>query len=579
MNAKTIKSWSISRVQVFEQCQYRAKLQWLDKIPDLQPKNAADRGTAIHTEAEEYVLGKAPLTSNLWYFATDLTALHNHNAKGRVTCEEEWAYDRDWNVTDWRSGWLRLKCDAVCHLSSSHVVVIDYKGLERSTLIPTPTGWTTMGEIRVGEELFASDGSICRVTGKSEIKNLPCYRITFDDKTTVVCDEEHLWALDDGRVIPVTKLTKYDRINVAKPIQLADQDLPIHPYVFGLWLAEGNKKCAEITNGDEFVWKEIERLGYEIGVNQNRNTDRNCRTHTILNIRQHLLDMNVFWNKHIPEIYMRGSFEQRLALLQGIMDGDGHANKTRNQAVLQSADPVLSKQYLELILSLGQRAIRSEVKTFCHNFIGKAYPVSFRPNGIMPFRLPRKVNVAKDFGVGRSGFRRIVSVESVPSVETQCIAVDSSDRTFLCTEHFIPTHNTGKRFGNEIKHAVQLQLYAVCALIRYPEVEQVTCELWYFDKNELASFTLHRRQLGKYLSIFDHKGRKFTETTNFKPNPNIVTCKYCPYHPDRQGDCQYGTIVSQTGKMVRPNKPIVVPKGYKVDAAFADEAAAFLEKS
>jgi CRISPR/Cas system-associated exonuclease Cas4 (RecB family) len=261
MTQTTIPSWSISRIQVFEQCQYRAKLQWLDKIPDNQPKTAADRGSAIHLEAENYVLGKGELTHNLRHFSTDLTALKDHHAKGRVTVEEEWAFDRDWKVTDWRKGWLRLKCDAVCHLSSDHLVVID--------------------------------------------------------------------------------------------------------------------------------------------------------------------------------------------------------------------------------------------------------------------------------------------------------------------------HKTGKRFGNEIKHAVQLQLYAVCALIRYPDVERVTCELWYLDQNELASFVLHRRQLSKYLGIFDKKGRQFTETTQFKPNPNIVTCKYCPYHPDRQGDCQYGTVVTQNGKIVRPTKPIVVPKGYKVDAAFADEAAAF----
>lgn len=572
---KTIPSWSISRVQVFEQCQWRAKLQWLDKLPDLQPKTAADRGTAIHQEAEDYVRSKIPLTNNLRHFAVDLAALQKHHAQGRVTCEEEWAYDRDWKVTDWRSGWLRLKCDAVCHIDRSHVVVIDYKGLERSTLIPTPTGWTTMGEIRVGEELFASDGSICKVTGKSQVKRLPCYRITFDDATTVVCDEEHLWALDDGRVIPVTELTTFDRINVARPLQLGAQDLPIDPYVFGLWLAEGSKKSADITNGDDFIWEEVERLGYELGVDQNRNTERNCRTHTIKGVRHHLVDMNVFWNKHIPEIYMRSSFEQRLALLQGIMDGDGHANKTRKQVVLQSANPELSKQYLELALSLGQRAIRSEVKTFCHNYIGKAYPVSFRPNGIMPFRLPRKVEVAKDFGLGRSGFRRVTSVENIPTVETQCIAVDSPDHTFLCTEHFIPTHNTGKRFGNEIKHAVQLQLYAVCALIRYPEVDTVTCELWYVDQNELASFTLNRSQLAKYLAIFDRMGRKFTETFNFKPNPNVISCKYCPYHPDRQNQCVYGTVVNQQGRMVRPNKPIVAPVGYKVDNSFAEEAAAF----
>ena len=261
MKQATIPSWSISRVQVFESCQYRAKLQWLDKTPDLQPKTAADRGTQIHLEAEDYVCGKAPFTNNLRHFSADLTALHNHYAQGRVTCEEEWAFDRDWNDTEWKKGWLRLKCDAVCHLSPKHVVVIDYK--------------------------------------------------------------------------------------------------------------------------------------------------------------------------------------------------------------------------------------------------------------------------------------------------------------------------TGKRFGNELKHAVQLQLYAVCALLRYPDVEQVTCELWYFDQNELASFVLHRRQLKKYLAIFDEKGRKFTETTNFKPNPNVVTCKYCPYHPDKQGDCQYGMVVTTNGKLVRPSKPIVAPKDYKVDAAFADEAAAY----
>jgi RecB family exonuclease len=127
MAQTTIPSWSISRIQVFEQCQYRAKLQWLDKIPDLQPHTAADRGSAIHLEAENYVQGQGDFTHNLRHFETDLAALKKHYAEGRVTVEEEWAFDRDWNVTDWKAGWLRLKCDAVCHLSASHVVVIDHK--------------------------------------------------------------------------------------------------------------------------------------------------------------------------------------------------------------------------------------------------------------------------------------------------------------------------------------------------------------------------------------------------------------------------------------------------------------------
>ena len=117
-----ISSWSFSKLQVFESCPLRAKMQWVDKIPDLQPKTAADRGTQIHQEAEDYVRAKAAVTPNLRHFNTDLSALARHFSEGRVTCEEEWGFDRQWNPCDWRSAWLRLKCDAVCHLDDrAHV--------------------------------------------------------------------------------------------------------------------------------------------------------------------------------------------------------------------------------------------------------------------------------------------------------------------------------------------------------------------------------------------------------------------------------------------------------------------------
>ena len=566
----TIPSWSISRVQTFEQCKYRAKLQWLDKIPDLQPKPAADRGTQIHQEAEDYVKGQSGFTDNLRFFKVDFDALAAHFRQGRVICEEEWGFDRNWQIADWKRAWLRLKCDAVCHLDTKHLAVIDYKGLERSTLIPTPTGWTTMGEIRVGEELFASDGSVCRVTGKSQIKKLPCYEITFDDKTTVRCDNEHLWALSDGRVVPVTELHKNDYINVAKPIQLPEADLPIDPYVFGLWLADGKHTSSEITKPDQFIWEEIQRMGYELGVEQNTK----CRCRTVKGIRAKLIELGVYGNKHIPQIYMRASFEQRLALLQGIMDGDGSVNRTRKQVVLNTTNPELAKQYHELALSLGQRANLCDTLGKGFEKLCIVYWVIFRPNGIMPFRMPRKAEKCKDFGPGRSASRRVVSVTEIPSVETQCIAVDSSDHTFLCTEKFLPTHNTGKRFGNEVKHAIQLQLYALCALIRYHEVEQVTCELWYLDQNELASFTMKRSQLKKYLAYFDKKGREFTEETDFKPNPNVISCKYCPYHPTKQGDCKFGVITTPEGNVVRAVKEMKAPE--KLTAAQEAKKAALL---
>jgi hypothetical protein len=128
---KTLTSWSFSKLMVFEECKYRAKLQWLDKVPDLQPKTAADRGTQIHQEAEDYVLARSGFTHNLRFFKDDLDALAAHAKAGRVTCEEEWGFDRDWLPTSWNTAWLRLKADAVCHLDPTHAVVIDYKSGRR----------------------------------------------------------------------------------------------------------------------------------------------------------------------------------------------------------------------------------------------------------------------------------------------------------------------------------------------------------------------------------------------------------------------------------------------------------------
>lgn len=120
-----------------------------------------------------------------------------------------------------------------------------------------------------------------------------------------------------------------------------------------------------------------------------------------------------------------------------------------------------------------------------------------------------------------------------------------------------------------MKHAVQLHLYALCALIRYPEVEQVTCELWYLDQNELASFAMHRRQLQKYLTEFDKKGRRLTEDTVFKPNPNIISCKYCPYAPHKQADCKYG-ITQEGQKAVDVKLQNLVAKPCATDSLFSE---------
>ncbi len=70
------------------------------------------------------------------------------------------------------------------------------KALALNTPLPTPTGWTTMGEVAVGDELIAADGTPTRVVRATEVMTgRPCYEVVFDDGTTIVADAWHEWAV------------------------------------------------------------------------------------------------------------------------------------------------------------------------------------------------------------------------------------------------------------------------------------------------------------------------------------------------------------------------------------------------
>jgi len=152
----------------------------------------------------------------------------------------------------------------------------------------------------------------------------------------------------------------------------------------------------------------------------------------------------LLYNKHIPAYYLRASLDQRLLLLQGLMDTDGCWNTARDEAVFNSTDENLARQVKELLLTLGQRPYMSSALCTGFGLTVTSYSVRFAPiDNFMPFRLPRKAGKVKYKARPLSRRRMIKSIEPGPDVETVCIAVDSPNRTYLCTENFIPTHNTG----------------------------------------------------------------------------------------------------------------------------------------
>lgn len=90
-------------------------------------------------------------------------------------------------------------------------------------------------------------------------------------------------------------------------------------------------------------------------------------------------------------------------------------------------------------------------------------------------------------------------------------------------------YKTGKRWGQEIKHAEQARLYQLACFIKYPELEYIDVEFWYLDAdhNEHTFFT---KEYGLQLfNSFNTRGLMMTLETEFKANPNGHSCRFCPY--------------------------------------------------
>ena len=436
-----------------------------------------------------------------------------------LVIDEPWAKIGNYN--------LRIKgtIDLVTKVDDETLEVIDWKGLPVDTLIPTPKGWTTMGDIQIGDSLFDKDGIPCKVIGKSKKNIKPCYEIYFDDKTSVVCDNEHLWKLYDGRVIPVTDLKLKDKIPVNKALLTKDIELPIDPYVLGVWLGDGRNKNGEISGNDDFIYEEVARRGYTLG--EDINQTRECSSKTVYGLITELKKLNLNNNKHIPEIYLRASYKQRLDLMRGLMDTDGNVNSSRKQVVFTNCNKQLSDDFKKLAITLGQRCNQSDITrdtNFKENV--KVYPVCFRPLDINPFLLPRKAEKILNWGYGRSHVRSIKKIEIINAQETQCIMVDSPTNTYLCTENMIPTHNTGQRKDwatgetkdqDKLEKDFQLLLYHYAAGKLFPEYKYRLMSIFFLRDG--GPFTLCFEEDAKKL-VFEKMRKRMNEIlANRNPKP------------------------------------------------------------
>lgn len=383
--------------------------------------------------------------------------------------------------------------------------------LALGTLLPTPTGWTMMANVRVGTRLIDETGRPCRVTSKSRVfEDHDCYRVRFCDGSEIVADAGHRWLVESdvsvehlaagrrgrtGRpkpgetrtftgVIDTATMARALRtssgrtalaVRNAEPLALTDRDLLIPPYTLGLWLGDGHSASARITQHRS----DVETASYcaEEGVAVTvRYTDKRSPDNATILLgdlvpsnkrrwgsgsewRRRLQRVGVLNDKHIPPVYLRAGFAQRLALLRGLMDSDGTITRD-GRAEFTNTNRDLAEGVYELVVSLGMKAtIRlrqgKNSNPALERLNGRGRPpdsgryldqwrVNFKPTpDINPFMIRRKaervLSAAKPTITKR---RRVVAVEHIASVPVQCIEVDSPSRLFLAGRQMVPTHNT-----------------------------------------------------------------------------------------------------------------------------------------
>ncbi|MEI2819934.1 MAG: replicative DNA helicase [Marmoricola sp.] len=355
------------------------------------------------------------------------------------------------------------------------------KALALDTPLVTPTGWTTMGEVAVGDQLFGADGKPTRVVAATEVMHgRPCYEVVFSDGSRIIADEEHQWLTETRAarksawaaernynrsrnqcikpaVVTTREIASTVRLNTdrranhavlnALPLQCEGEGLPLSAYVLGAWLGDGHSASARLTSETDEIPEIIRsfgvrcepRAGYMLHSLSLEPGDPRGSVQAVLRT------MGVLNNKHIPMAYLRAPEAERRALLAGLLDTDGTIVRNGGSVQLALTHERLAMDAWELIVSLGYKCThRTKLVKGRSKATSTAHLLTF--SSVDPvFWLRRKAELHASAGAestSRIGRRYITEVREIDSVPVRCVEVESADHLYLAGSSMIPTHNS-----------------------------------------------------------------------------------------------------------------------------------------
>lgn len=362
------------------------------------------------------------------------------------------------------------------------------KALLNSTSIPTPNGWKTVGEIKKGDYLFDAFGKPTKVLEIFPQGMLDVWEIEFKDGRKTFCSGDHLWSYhtsgQKGKAIEnrhfftstTEELSKKELktkeqykilVPMQKAVEYSKKELFIDPYVFGLLLGDGSfrqqstNKVLQFSSETEELPKKIsETMGWKLkrgSINNftwyfsNKEDTKNIHVEEVFLNYPELINL-YSEEKFIPEIFLQGSIEQRLDLLNGLLDSDGSVDE-KGRVSYSTVSEKLKNGIIELAQSLGFKTsfLIDKRKDRRDSYL---IHISGKPelkNRL--FKLKRKREKMENwFNNGKrkekNELNAIINIQKLNyKEEMTCFLVDNEEHLFL-TEDFIVTHNTRAALGD-----------------------------------------------------------------------------------------------------------------------------------
>lgn len=339
-------------------------------------------------------------------------------------------------------------------------------------------------DIEVDDLLMGPDSKPRRVLSLARGRETMYKVIPSRNAEPLVCNESHILSLSlssksavmaaryKGEEPRTTKRYKQDVVNISIKDYLTwakhkkkayklytaggldfptiSNDLPIDPYMLGLWLGDGNSNGFAITTMDEEIHSSMRQYAEATGTGFKHYSDSGkastwalsgCKPGDIpLASKLKLLD--VYKNKHIPDLYKLGSKETRLQLLAGLIDTDGHLSNGSYYEIIQK-NKRLGYDIAFVARSLGFYCSVSPVRKSCiykgQRKEGLYYRVNISPSQDIPVRVERKKLTYKKshFDYRHFGFK----LENLGEGDYYGFTLDG-DSLFIIAPSFFVTHNT-----------------------------------------------------------------------------------------------------------------------------------------